>query len=119
MPANLIGQSGVSWGLNAETGLLVSSFNQTTKADKKEVKNNVGDVAAVSMYNQLADISMDAAIAGSYPVTAGGTLPSLANWASGYGTSATGTIVVESVENQKSNEEFQKMDIKAMRYNLF
>ena len=56
-----IGTTGATWGLTAETGVLVQTYSQKVSREKNEVRDNIGDVALVSYYNPLAKISFSSA----------------------------------------------------------
>ena len=39
-----IGTTGATWGLTAETGVLVQTYSQKVSREKNEVRDNIGDV---------------------------------------------------------------------------
>ena len=111
MPATTIGQSGLSFGLSAESGMLVQSFSETRNVEKAEVRNSTGDVVGLALYNQTDSLSWSGTITGTYSTTAGAVLTTLAN-----ATSTGGKIVVESVGLKRGATEFLTVDVSATRY---
>ena len=116
MPATTIGTTGTVFGLTEESNLLLQSYNQTAQTEKAEVRDEVGDVVAVGSHNLNANGSMDAYTAGTFLVTAGQTLASLANFNTKYGGVTTGTVYVDSVAVNKTNTDFQRLTINFTRY---
>ena len=112
-----IGTTGATWGLTAETGVLVQTYSQKVSREKNEVRDAIGDVALVSYYNPLAKISFSAVIAGSTGIvtSAPGVAQTFANISSANG-SPTGGVYVDDVELAKGNTEFQKISGTATRY---
>ena len=111
MPATTIGQTGLSFGLTAESGMLVQSFSETRNVEKAEVRNATGDVVGLALYNQTDSLSFSGTITGTYSTTAGAVLATLAN-----DTSTGGKIVVDSVAFSRSPDAFVTVDVSATRY---
>ena len=111
MPATTIGQTGLSFGLTAESGMLVQSFSETRNVEKAEVRNATGDVVGLALYNQTDSLSFSGTITGSYSTTAGAVLATLAN-----ATSTGGRIVVDSVTLNRAPDAFVTVDVSATRY---
>jgi len=111
MPATTIGQTGLSFGLTAESGLLVQSFSETRNVEKAEIRRADGDVVGLALYNQTDSLSWSGAITGTYSTTAGAVLATLAN-----ATSTGGRIVVDSVAFNRSPDAFVTVDVSATRY---
>ena len=111
MPATTIGQTGLSFGLTAESGMLVQSFSETRNVEKAEVRNATGDVVGLALYNQTDSLSWSGTITGTYSTTAGAVLATLAN-----ATSTGGKIVVDSVAFSRSPDAFVTVDVSATRY---
>ena len=111
MPATTIGQSGLSFGLSAESGMLVQSFSQTRNVEKAEVRDNTGDVVGLALFNQTDSLSWSGMINGTYSTTAGAVLSTLAN-----ATSTTGRIVVDSVAFTRAPDAFVQVNVTATRY---
>lgn len=112
-----IGTTGATWGLTAETGVLIQTFSQKNSRDKNEVRDAGGDVALVAYYNPLGKISFNAVIAGTSGVAtaAPGVAMTFANISSSNGA-PTGGVYIDDVELAKSNTEFQKINGSATRY---
>ena len=111
MPAVTIGQTGLSFGLSAESGMLVQSFSETRNVEKAEVRNASGDVVGLALYNATDSLSFSGTITGNYSTTAGAVLTTLAN-----ATSTGGKIVVESVAINRGPDSFVTVDVSAVRY---
>lgn len=111
MPATTIGQTGLSFGLSNESGMLVQSFSETRNVEKAEVRNSTGDVVGLALYNQTDSLSWSGTITGSYSTTAGAVLSTLAN-----ATSTGGRIVVDSVTFNRAPDAFVTVDVSATRY---
>jgi len=110
MPATTVGQSGLVFGLTAETIGLVQSFSETRNIEKNEVRNNAGDIVAIGYFNATTSYSLSVAITGSFNVTAGAALAALAN------ATTLGTTRIDSITLNKSNDAFVTLDISATGY---
>ena len=111
MPAVTIGTTGLSFGLAAEAGIgLVQSFSEARNVEKNEVRSNQGDIVAIGYFNATTSYSLSVAITGSYNVTAGAALSALAN------ATTVGTIRIDSITLNKSNDAFVTLDISATGY---
>ena len=114
MPAVTIGTTGLSFGLVAEAGIgLVQSFSETRNVEKNEVRNNSGDIVAVGYYNATTSYSLSVAITGAYNVTAGAALAALNNATTAIGS---GSLRIDSITINKSNDAFVTLDISATGY---
>ena len=114
MPAVSIGTAGLSFGLTAEAGIgLVQSFSEARNVEKNEVRNNSGDIVAIGYYNATTSYSLSVAITGSYNVTAGAALAALANATTAIGN---GSLRIDSITLNKSNDAFVTLDISATGY---
>jgi len=109
--ATTIGTSGLSFGMTAESGILVSNFSETRNIERAEIRNASGDVVALALFNQTDAFSFSGAITGSYTTTAGAVLTTIANAAN-----TSGKIVVDSVTISKSPDAFVTVDVSATRY---
>ena len=92
-----------------EASLVTQSVSTTRKSDKKEARDSCGIVVAVAYYNNTADITIDGL--GTSTETIGGAIALTGN----FGLTA-GTILVDEVTVDKSNEEFVTSSIKATQY---
>jgi hypothetical protein len=110
MPATTIGQSGLVFGLTTETIGLVQSFSETRNIEKNEVRDNAGDIKAISYYNPTTAYSLSVAITGANTsLTVGGAF-AMAN------ATTAGTLRIDSLTINKSNDAFVTLDISATGY---
>jgi len=107
----------VSFGANAETGLILSSFSRSVQSQKAELMDEDGDIVAVSYYGKTATISISGAINGSTGVASAavGSLLTLANSTVSGGVSG-GKIVVDSLSYEQGSDSFKTMTIEATQY---
>jgi hypothetical protein len=112
MPAVTIGSSGAGlvFGLTAESIGLVQSFSEARSVEKNEVKNNAGDIVAIAFFNPTTAYSLSVAVTGTFNVTAGAALAALAN------ATTLGTVRIDSITLNKSNDAFVTLDISATGY---
>jgi hypothetical protein len=105
--------SSVSFGLEAESGMLVQSFSRSVSASKAEIMDADGDIVTVGYYNQTASISLSGALNGfSNDV---GAILTISNPDSGNG-GADGTIVIDSVTESQSADGFVQIEVSATQY---
>ena len=99
----------------AEQGLITQSVQVVSKTDKKELKDNCGDVVNLAFYNKTAEVSISG-YGSEDDLVVGGAL-TLANSTDFSTEIPTGAaLVVMEVSVTRSNEDFVKSDIKAMAY---
>ena len=112
-----IGTSGATWGLTAETGLLVQTVSNKTSREKNEVRDGVGDFALVAFYNPLRKITVNGVIVGAsgIAVAAPGVALTIANLGVTNGVS-TGGVFTDDVEIAGGNTEFKKITVNATQY---
>ena len=111
MPATSIGTAGLLFGMSSEPSLgLVQSFSEARNVEKNEVRSNQGDIVAIGYFNATTSYSLSVAITGSYNVTAGAALSALAN------ATTVGTIRIDSITINKSNDALVTLDISATGY---
>jgi len=116
--ATLLGAtSGVSFGLSAESGILVKDVSIKASSDKQEVKNATGDVALIAYSNYRNEISVSGTVAGTTGVAAAaiGTFLTLAN-SSYVGGVTTGHICISSVSMTKGNDKFVDISVEGTVY---
>jgi len=65
MPATTVGQSGLVFGLTAETIGLVQSFSETRNIEKNEVRDASGNITGIGFYNPTTAYSLSVAITGA------------------------------------------------------
>ena len=112
--------TGVTFGLAAETGILVTSFSAAVKSDKLEVRDENGSVKLISYYNPVETITVAGTVAGTSGVAAAqiGVALTLANTDSLTGGITTGINIVDSVTVSKKQNGFKDISISASRYPL-
>jgi hypothetical protein len=114
-----IGTTGASWGLTAETGLLVQTFSQKNTREKNQVRNEIGEFALVAFYNPTAAISVSGVLVGATGIGAAapGVILTVANVVSGNG-GPTGGVYVDDIEFSSSNTDFKKFTANATRMSI-
>ena len=112
MPATTIGTTGLQFGLTSESIGLAQSFSETRNIEKSEIRDSSGDIKAVAYYNPTTaySLSFTALSGGNYLAAAGSALATLANAAT------VGTIRIDSITVNKSNDAFVGVDISATGY---
>jgi len=110
MPAVTIGTSGLNFGLTTEVVGLVQSFSETRNVEKSEVRDNSGDIKAISYYNPTTAYSLSVAITGANTTLTVGGAFSMAN------AQTVGTLRIDSITLNKSNDAFVTLDISATGY---
>jgi len=112
-----IGTTGATWGMTAETGVLIQTFTQKISREKNEVKGETGDVALVAYFNPLGKVSWSATCVGTAGLAAAapGVSSTFANISTTNG-SPTGGIYTDDVEIGKGNAEFKKISGNATQY---
>ena len=110
MPAVTIGTTGLQFGLTTEGIGLVQSFSETRNIEKSEVRDNSGDIKAISYYNPTTAYSLSVAITGANTsLTVGGAF-AMANAAT------AGTLRIDSLTINKTNDGFVTLDVAATGY---
>lgn len=111
MAATTIGTSGLQFGLTTETIGLVQSFTETRNVEKQEVKNQSGETVGVAFYNPTTAYSLSFnSVSANYATTAGASLAAIAN------AVTVGTVRIDSVTINKTNDSFVSIDISATGY---
>jgi hypothetical protein len=113
MPATTIGQPGLVFGATTEGIGLVQSFSETRNIEKSEIRDRTGDIVGIAYYNATTGYSLSVAVTGSFVVTAGAALAALANATTAVGT---GSLRIDSITINKSNDAFVTLDISATGY---
>ena len=114
MAAVTIGTSNLTFATVSEGSIgLVQSFSEARNIEKNEVRNNAGDIVAVGYYNATTSYSLSVALIGAYNVTAGAALAALANATTAI---VNGSLRIDSITINKSNDAFVTLDISATGY---
>ena len=106
MAATLIGPADYSFGLTAEAGVAVASFEGSSQRQKREVSNEVGDIVAVGYYAAKKVFSVSGTMklpAVGLAAASPGVAIVLANAGDG-----GGIIVCDEFSVSRSNEDFAK-----------
>jgi hypothetical protein len=114
-----IGTSGATWGLTAETGIIVQSVGAKTSREKNQVRNEAGEFVLVAFYNPTTTYAISGVLVGSAGIAgaAPGVVLTVANTTTLGGVSAGG-IYTDDVDVQGTNTEFKKITVNATRYPL-
>lgn len=119
MAATILGSSLLSatFGCTTETGILVSSFSETSTADKAEVRDNDGDVVLKAFYNPKTTFSVSGTITGTTGVAAAAVagLLTVANLDTLVGGVSGGGSYVESVAITKKPDGFKEITVSGER----
>jgi hypothetical protein len=112
-----IGTTGATWGLTAETGLLVQASSNKIAREKNEVRDEIGEISLVAYYNPLAKIAISGVIVGTAGIAgaAPGVALTTANINNGNGVT-TGGVYTDDVDVQGANTDFKKISVNATRY---
>lgn len=111
MAATLLGTSGLSFGITAESGGLVQSFSETRNIQRAEARNGSGEVVGLSMYNPTKSFSYTLLTTATMSTAAGATLTSIAN-----ASDTSGKVVVDSITISKSSDGWQTASINATQF---
>ena len=118
MSANLFGNTALVWGLNAETGILAQSYEKAVSGSEVLAKDEEGETVGVSMYDPVADHSVEGHIAGSTGVAAAefGAALTLANAATYDGGVSAGLIIANNVTFRLENENYNMVSATARQW---
>jgi len=119
MAAALFGTSGLSWGLSAETGILVQSYERSVSGSEKLALNHEGEPVGVSFYGAIADHTVEGYYTGGTGISAAsfGVALTIANVLSGNGVSA-GLVLCNGVTDTKANEDYRMIRATARQFPL-
>ena len=114
MSANVFGESGLVWGASEETGILCQSYSRGITGQEKEAKNHEGEDAGLSLYNPIAEHTVEGYVTGSTGIAAAefGAALVIANAKSGNGVAA-GLIICTGVTDTVDNEDFEMIQATA------
>lgn len=117
MPAQIYKAStadSVEFGIENETGILLSSFSRNVTANKSELRDAEGEVVAVAITGKQAQITLEGTLNGSVAWNIGNLL-TLTNDIDGYGLTG-GTVIIDSVQEKASSGEFRTVSVSATQY---
>ncbi len=96
-----------------EAGIVTQSIKVTNKRDKKELRDNCGDVVSVAHYNKMSEIEVTGVITSEFDKEIGDIVgfvnvlkPEV----------ASEQIVIDEISVDMSNEDFPKITLKATAY---
>lgn len=115
------GQSGASWGMNAETGVIAQKLDFKIGRTLKEELGPQGDAALLAWFNAKGKYSGSGVIIGAsgWAVAAPGVALTIANdpqAGSTYGITSTNSIFVDDAEIPVANTEFKKVSFTGTKY---
>lgn len=114
----IIGLSGVTWLLTAETGGAIQSFQRHTSRTKLEVYDAaVGKTTGLVFHNPKADYTIEIIQTGvtGLALASPGVLLSLNSTVTGNGVT-TGGIYTNDVQLRHSGQDFRRFTISATQY---
>lgn len=106
--------SSLEYGIENETGIILTNFSRNVQSVKTEVRDAENDVVAVAYSGLTATLTLDGFINGSTTFEVANVL-TLANDTDGYGLTG-GTILVDSVNESTAQGEFKKVSVTATQY---
>ena len=106
--------SELEYGVQNETGIILTSYGRNVQSVKTEVRDAENDVVAVAYSGITATISFEGFINGATTFTVGALL-TLTNSISGGGLSG-GTVLVDTVNESTTQGEFKKISVGATQY---
>jgi hypothetical protein len=121
MPVITAGQSGASWGLNPETGVIAQTMGFKVARELKEEKGPQGDAALLAFFNAKGKYSGSGVIVGAtgWAAAAPGVALVVANdpqTGSTYGITAANSIYIDDAEIPQANVEFKKVSFNGTKY---
>lgn len=119
MASTILGSSLLSatFGCTTETGILISSFTETSTVDKAEVRDNDGDVVLKAFYNPKTTFSVSGTVTGTTGVAAAAvaSLLTVANLDTLVGGVSGGGAYVENVAITKKPDGFKEITVSGER----
>lgn len=99
-----------------EGGLVTQSVSTTQKIDKKEARNNCGEVVSVVFYNRMTEVTIVGLGNPTATLLAGTALTVAGTFAAPF--VSVGAFYIEELTNERANEDFVKSTIKATAWDL-
>lgn len=115
------GQSGASWGMNAETGVIAQKIDFKVSRTLKEELGPQGDAALLAWHNAKGKYTGSGVIVGAtgWAAAAPGVALVVANdpqTGSTYGITASNSVYVDDAEIPQANIEFKKVSFNGTKY---
>lgn len=115
MAAISLGTAGLSFGLTAETGVIIQNLEIRNSREKAEVLDPDGDVVAVTFFKPTEEITWDGVQSSGSGL--GASSPGVAVTIANY-TPTAGIIITEEVTTTRPNTDYKKLAAKAIVYPL-
>ena len=116
--ATVIGITGATWGLTAESGIIVQTFSSKDTREKNAVKDNIGNTVLVSFFDPKQTISINGVII-STSTGVGAAKPGVSLVVANFNTTnglTTGGVYVDDVDISGAGSEFKKITANATAY---
>lgn len=114
----IIGLSGATWLLTAETGGAIQSFQRTTSRKKNEIYDAaVGKTTGLVFHDPRAEYSIELIQTGNtgLALASPGVVLALASTVTGNGVT-TGGIYTNDVQLRHSGQDFRRLTVSATQY---
>lgn len=120
MAAIIVGTTGATWGLIAESGIILQSAGAKDTREKAQVRDESGNFVLISFYNPTKTHTLSGVIIGTSGIAdaAPGISLTIANAFTGFGGVTAGGIYTDDVDISATNNEFQKITVNATQYPL-
>lgn len=114
MPASFYAAGGINaeFGITDEANMLIQSYSYEVSSDKVELYDTEGELAQVARFNKKASISISGIVNEGSAPDVGAELV-VANTAAGQ---LGGTILIDSVTENLSSDNFRTIEISATQY---
>ena len=116
MPATLIGTVGVHGIATAETGMIVTKIDDTSKCQKNWMKNNVGERVGRADYDESMEIQIEGQLTAATPWSQKlSAVLTLANTiaASHLTSILTGKTLIDEVKRTRASEAWMGISVSA------
>jgi hypothetical protein len=115
MPVIIQGQTGATWALNAESGVLAQKFDCETSVEENPSRNTDGEFQMTSWFNPQQVLNLVAvSLGGSLATAVVGTAIALANAVFRNGVSSGG-IYLRRIRQSGENTAFVSVSLEAVR----
>lgn len=125
MAASIVALNAVStasFGVTAETGILIENISKSVSSEKLEKQDNDGDTVLVAYFDKRATFGIDGVLLGVTGIGAAVIATAITSANSGIGGVGggggvtTGTIYVDTVDYNGVNKDFVNISISATQY---
>lgn len=115
MAVYLLGASGLTFGLLAETSGLIQNLEIRKTRQKATVMNQIGEIAAAAYYDPSEEVTLEFYTTGSSDIAA--AAPGVALTAQNY-TPSAGLLITEETTTTRPNNDYKKMSLKCVVHPL-